>query len=200
MASQGLCGMPARTEERIKEQSVAFDNTMSELEPVFNEAAIAREVAEVARRISADFKGRDLVVVGVLKGAFIFMADLVRQISLDTFTIDFIRAASYGSETESSGSVRILKDIETDIEGRDVLIVEDILDTGHTLSCLIDVLRARRPGSIKVCTLIDKQERREADLTPDYACFKVEQGFLVGFGLDFDEAYRNLPGIFHLTM
>ena len=173
---------------------------MPDLIPVFDEEVIAREIAKIANQISSDFNGRDLVVVGVLKGAFIFMADLIRQLTLNSLAIDFVRIASYGDDTETTGCVRILKDIETDIEGKDILIIEDILDTGLTLNCLIEVLQARRPSSIKVCTLIDKRERRQVDLVPDYACFQVEQGFLVGYGLDYAEAYRNLPGIFHLNM
>ena len=173
---------------------------MPELIPVFDEDVIAQKISEMAKRISSDYNGRTLVVIGVLKGAFIFMADLIRQLSLEAFTIDFIRIASYGDETSSSGCVRILKDIESDIEGKDILILEDILDTGLTLNCLMEVMQARRPRSIKICTLIDKRERRQIDLDPDYACFQVEQGFLVGYGLDHAEAYRNLPGIFHLNM
>ena len=140
------------------------------------------------------------MAVGVLKGAFVFMADLIRKLTLPSFVIDFVRVASYGEGAETSGCVRILKDIETDIEGKDVLIIEDILDTGLTLNCLMEVLQARHPESIKICTLIDKQERRQIDLQPEYVCFQVEEGFLVGYGLDYAEAYRNLPGIFHLNM
>ncbi len=173
---------------------------MPDLIPVFDEAVIAQKIARVASQISSDYKGPDLVIIGVLKGAFVFMADLIRQLTLSSFTIDFIRVASYGNGAETSGRVRILKDIETDINGKDVLIIEDILDTGLTLNCLMEVLQARRPKSIKICTLIDKRERRKISLEPDYACFQVEQGFLVGYGLDYAEAYRNLPGIFHLNM
>lgn len=173
---------------------------MPELIPVFSKEVIAQKTAAVAKQITSDFNGRDLVVIGVLKGAFVFMADLIRQLDLDSFAVDFIRVASYGGGTESSGCVRILKDIETDIEGKDLLIIEDILDTGLTLNCLMEVLQARQPKMIKICTLIDKQERRQVEFTPDYACFQVEQGFLVGYGLDYAEAYRNLPGIYHLTM
>ena len=173
---------------------------MPDLIPVFDEDVIAQKIAAVAQQISTDYAGRDLVAVGVLKGAFVFMADLIRQLKLNCLAIDFIRVASYGDGAETSGCVRILKDIETDIEGKDVLIIEDILDTGLTMNCLVEVLQARHPKSIRVCTLIDKQERRQIELKPDYACFQVQQGFLVGYGLDYAEAYRNLPGIFHLNM
>lgn len=173
---------------------------MPELIPVLDKKSIAEKVAEMSRRISRDYQGADLVLVGVLKGAFIFMADLVRHIDGPQITVDFIQAASYGKGTESSGCVQILKDIQTDICGKDVLIVEDIVDTGITLAYLLNHLKQFRPKSVKICALIDKPERRQNDLRSDYVCFTIEKGFLVGYGLDYAEAYRNLPGVYHLKL
>jgi len=173
---------------------------MPELTPVLDKDAIARYVAEVAKKISDDYQDGDLVIIGVLKGAFVFMADLIRQLTLNSFTIDFIRLASYGDNTGPSGPVRIIHDVEADLAGKDVLIVEDIFDTGLTLTRLYQHLQAREPRSIKICALIDKGERRQTDLQPDYVCHKIDQGFLVGYGLDYAEAYRNLPGIFNLKL
>jgi len=173
---------------------------MPELIPVLDKDAIAKKVADVAKKISFDYADGDLVLIGVLKGAFVFLADLIRQLTLNTFTVDFVRLASYGSETESSGDICMLKDIETDIAGKDVLIVEDILDTGQTIAHLYEWLKLRQPRTIKVCTLIDKLERRNTDLQPDYACLQIDGGFIVGYGLDFAESYRNLPGLFHIKM
>ena len=173
---------------------------MPDLISVLDTDAIARRVADVAKQISIDYKDGDLVVVGVLKGALVFMADLIRQLTLNSFMIDFVRVASYGDATETSGEVRIVLDVETDIRGKDVLIVEDIVDTGLTLASLYRHLEKRRPRTIKICTLIDKAERRRTDLKPDYVCHQIDQGFLVGYGLDYAETYRNLPGIYNLKL
>jgi hypoxanthine phosphoribosyltransferase len=173
---------------------------MPELIPILNKDAIAQRVAEVARRISLDYSEADLVIVGVLKGAFVFLADLIRQLTLERFTIDFVRVASYGRDLETSGNITLSKDIETDINGKDLLIVEDILDSGLTLSHLITHFRRKNPKSIKICTLIDKRERRQVDLPADYICHTVTKGFLVGYGLDYAEAYRHLPGVFDLKL
>lgn len=173
---------------------------MPELIPVLDKDAIAQKVADVAKKISSDYADSDLVLIGVLKGAFVFLADLIRQLTLQRFTIDFVRVASYGRGSESSGDVRILKDIETDIAGKDVLIVEDILDTGLTMAYLVQKLKLRQPRTIKICTFIDKLERRQTDLHPDYVCHQIVQGFIVGYGLDYAEAYRHLPGLYHIKM
>jgi len=173
---------------------------MPELIPVLDKDAIARYVADVAKQISDDYQDGDLVIIGVLKGAFIFLADLIRQLTLNSFTIDFIRLASYGGSTEPSGMVQIISDIQVDVRGKDVLIVEDIFDTGLTLTHLCQHLQAREPRTIRICALIDKSERRQTDLQPDYICYKIDQGFLVGYGLDYAEAYRNLSGIFNLKL
>jgi hypoxanthine phosphoribosyltransferase len=175
-------------------------NNMPELILVLDKDAIAQKVSNAAKRISKDYQGADLMLVCVLKGAFVFMADLIRQIALDTFAIDFVRLCSYGDRTESSGRIRMLLDLESDIAGKDVLIVEDILDTGLTMDYLINQLQARQPRSVKTCVMIDKLERRQSKARPDYVCHTVEQGFLVGYGLDYAGAYRNLPEIYHLEI
>jgi hypoxanthine phosphoribosyltransferase len=172
---------------------------MPQLIPVLEKDLIAEKVAGIAGKISADYADGDLILVGVLKGAFVFLSDLARQLSIPS-QIDFIRVASYGAGSCSSGTISLSKDLEMDIEGKDVLIVEDIIDTGLTIRCLIDHLKSSRPRSVRVCTLIDKTERREIQFDPDYACHKVESGFLVGYGLDYAEDYRHLPGIYHLKL
>ena len=157
--------------------------------------AIARRVAELGELIGRDYAGRDVVVVGVLKGVFIFLADLVRAVPFPV-EVDFVRLYSYGGETTTSGEVHITKDVELPIKGRDVLIVEDIVDTGLTLAFLKQHLDSHRPRSLKICCLIDKKERREVEVPLDYVGFVVEQGFLVGYGLDCGEKGRTLPEIF----
>jgi hypoxanthine phosphoribosyltransferase len=173
---------------------------MPELILVLDKDAIARYVADVAKQISNDYRDGELVIIGVLKGAFVFMADLIRQLTLNSFTIDFIRLASYGDGMDPSGDVRIIHDIETDISGKDVLIVDDIFDTGSTMTRLYKHLQTRMPRSIKICTLIDKTGRRQTSLQLDYACHGIDEGFLVGYGLDYAEAYRHLPGLYNLKM
>ena len=173
---------------------------MPELISILDQDTIARKVADVAQKISKDYQNGELVIVGVLKGALVFMADLIRQLTLKCVTIDFVRISSYGNASDSSGEVKILYDLETDIQDKDILIVDDILDTGLTLAHLIQYLQKRQPRSIKICTLIDKFERRQNDIKPDYVCHKIDQGFLVGYGLDYAEAYRNLPGLFTLKL
>lgn len=173
---------------------------MSELIPALDKEAIARIVADLGRRISSDYKNRELVVIGVLKGAFVFLADLIRKIDGVDLSVDFVRTASYGSDSESSGQIQLSKDIEVEISGKDVLIVEDILDSGLTAAYLMEFFRQRKPKSIKFCAFIDKQERRQVDLQADYVGFSVERGFLVGYGLDYAEQYRNLPGVYELKL
>lgn len=156
-------------------------------------------VSDVAKRISSDCQGQELVLIGILKGAFIFLSDLIRKLTIP-IEIDFIGASSYETGTSSSGKVRLTKEIEIDVENKDILIVEDIIDTGLTLSFLMDYLKSCGPKSLKVCTLLDKRERRIADVKIDYACRVLESGFLVGYGLDYAEKYRHLPEIFHLKL
>lgn len=172
---------------------------MPELVPVFTKDEIQRMVGAAARRISRDYKGRNLVLVGVLNGAFMFLADLARELSIPV-QIDFVRVASYGAGTTSSGKLSLTKDLELDVHDKDVLIVEDIVDTGLTLSGLVDHLKSYGPLSVKICALIDKRERRERTVPVDYACQVVQEGFLVGYGLDYAEEYRSLPEIYHLKL
>ncbi len=170
---------------------------MLELIPVLKREEIEASTASVARQISSDYKGRPLVVVGVLKGAFIFLADLVRRITIPV-QVDFVRAASYGAGATSSGKIKLTKEIDIDIAGKDVLVVEDIVDSGLTLTYLMDCLKQFKPETVRVCTLLDKYERRQSKVKVDYACHTIEKGFLVGYGLDYNEAYRELPAIYHL--
>ncbi|MEZ4526893.1 MAG: hypoxanthine phosphoribosyltransferase [Desulfobacterales bacterium] len=172
---------------------------MPELIPVLKKNEIDELVADTARRISADYKDSELVLVGILKGAFIFLSDLVRHLSIPV-KIDFIRASSYGDKTSSSGKICLTKELETDIRDRDVLLVEDIVDTGLTLTFLIEYLKSFGPKSVKVCAFLDKRERREKEVAVDYVCRVMEEGFLVGYGLDYAEDYRALPEIYHLKL
>ena len=153
---------------------------------------LRRKVADLGKQISADYEGRDLLLVGVLKGAVFFLSDLMREISVPC-EVDFMAVASYGSATDSSGVVRILKDLDASIEGRDVLIVEDIVDSGLTLQYLLRNLRARGPASVEVCALLTKPERRKIELEARYVGFEIPDKFAIGYGLDHGERYRNLP-------
>jgi hypoxanthine phosphoribosyltransferase len=149
-------------------------------------------VAELGEEISADYAGRDLLLIGVLKGAVFFMADLMRHLTV-TCEVDFMAISSYGAATDSSGVVRILKDLDINIAGRDVLVVEDIIDSGLTLSYLMRTLEAREPASLEICALLTKPERREIDVPVRYVGFEIPNRFVIGYGLDFAERYRNLP-------
>lgn len=170
---------------------------MANLEILIGHTAIAARVVELGQRISTDYAGSELLVVGVLTGAFIFTADLVRVLNLP-LAVDFIRVASYGEGTCSSGTVCLTKDLECQVAGRHLLLVEDIVDTGRTLAWLRAHLLGRNPASLKVCALIDKRERREVEVQVDYVGFPVAEGFLVGYGLDCGGRFRQLPDICHL--
>ncbi len=159
---------------------------------LISENELAVRIEEMGKAMTKDYKEKDLFVVGVLKGANIFMSDLIRKIDLPMH-MDFMAVSSYGMSTESSGTVRILKDLDFSIEGKDVLIVEDIIDSGLTLKYLTRILMERKPSSLKICTLLDKPDRRKVDLIVDYIGFKIPDAFIVGYGIDFAEAYRNLP-------
>ena len=161
---------------------------------MLSEEEIKAKVYEIAKKIEEDFKGEELLIVGILKGASVFVSDLIRNIDLDV-NMDFMSVSSYGNSTESSGTVKILKDLDVDIEGRNVLIVEDIIDSGLTLSNLVAALNTRNPKSLKLCTLLDKPQRRKADIYVDYVGFVIEDKFIVGYGIDYAEKYRNLPYI-----
>ena len=161
-------------------------------EVLIDREALQRRIHELGEEISADYAGRDLLLVGVLKGAVFFMADLMRNLTIPC-EIDFMAISSYGDSTDSSGVVRILKDLDINIEGRDVLVVEDIIDSGLTLSYLMRNLEAREPATLEVCALMTKPERREIDVPVRYVGFEIPNRFVIGYGLDFAERYRNLP-------
>ena len=157
-------------------------------------AQIQARVAELGAQISADYSGKDLTVIGILKGSVLFMADLIRAISMP-LAIDFMAVTSYGASTKSSGNVRILKDLDSSITGRHLLIVEDIIDSGLTMQYLLNNVASRGAASLRVCTLLDKPERRLTDVRADYTGFAVPNEFVVGYGLDYNQMYRNLPDI-----
>ncbi len=160
-----------------------------------SEEQLKAKVTQLGAQISKDYEGKNLVLVSILKGSVVFMADLMRAITIPC-NIDFMVVSSYGgSNTTTSGLVKIIKDLDGDLSGKDVLIVEDILDTGVTLSNLVPMLRMRNPSSVKICTILDKPSRRKANIVPDYEGFQVPDEFVVGYGLDYDEKYRNLPYI-----
>jgi hypoxanthine phosphoribosyltransferase len=158
---------------------------------------IQAKVKELANQISLDYSGREPILIGILNGVVFFFADLVMEMNIPS-KIDFIRAASYGSGTSSSGTVKLTKDVEIPIQGKPVIIIEDIVDTGLTLKQIVKSLEEKNPESIKICALIDKLERRDEEIVIDYCGFQVEKGFLVGYGLDHDEQYRYLPDIYAL--
>lgn len=166
-------------------------------EEIISSLEVQARIEELGRRITLDYQGRQLVLLVVLNGAFIFAADLCRAIALD-LEIDFIRVASYGTATESSGTIRLLKEPSIDLAGKDVLLVEDIVDTGTTMAWMVEHFRQSGADTIRICTLIDKTERRTVPVTAAYIGFSCKQGFLVGYGLDHGEKYRNLPAIYSL--
>jgi len=167
------------------------------MELLFSREEIASQVRRLGMEISRDYADREVLLVGVLKGSFLFFADLARAIT-SSVQIDFVRLASYGSETQSSGIVEVRKDVELPMRGRNVIIVEDIVDSGYTLEVLCHRLSLRQPESLKVCTLIDKRGRREVAVPIDYVGMVLDDGFVVGYGLDHDERFRNLSEIFLL--
>ena len=163
-------------------------------EVLIPETELERRIAELAEAVRADYHGRDLVLVGVLKGAIMFITDLARRVALP-LEMDFMAVSSYGNATQSSGVVRITKDLDSSIEGRNVLVVEDIVDSGMTLRYLLENLRSRNPASLRVCALLDKRVPRKADVDVEYVGFQIPDRFVVGYGLDYAEHYRNLPYI-----
>ncbi len=163
-------------------------------ETLFSEEELKTRVEEIARQIERDYEGKEVMLIGVLRGSFVFMADLCRAIRLPC-TLDFMAVSSYGSGTTSSGQVQITKDLSEDITGRHIIVVEDILDTGNTLFYLLNLLQHRHPASIKLCALLDKPDRRTKPVHADYSGFTIPDAFVVGYGLDYAEKYRNLPYI-----
>jgi len=172
------------------------NNEISEI--LITEEEIKNKITELGKKISKDYKGKNLILVGILRGAVIFMADLARKISIP-MVFDFIAISSYGAETKSSGVVRILKDLDANIKGKDVLIVEDIVDTGLTLDYLLRMLKSRKPSSIKVCTFLTKTARRKVNVKVDYSGFDIPNKFVVGYGLDYAGKFRNVPYVFTLN-
>jgi len=172
---------------------------MPEFIPVLKKDDIGKMVVAVARKISSDYKDRELILIGVLKGSFVFLSDLIRNLSIPV-KVDFVGVSSYSDKTSSSGKIQLTKSIEIDIKNKNVLVVEDIVDSGLTLAWLIDYLMSFEPKAVNICTLIDKRERRKTQIQIDYTCHVVQEGFLVGYGLDYAEDYRNLPEIYHLKL
>ena len=169
-----------------------FDNDIQEV--LFSEEQLKNRVREIAQQITADYQGKEIMLISVLRGSFVFMADLCRAIDLPC-TLDFMAVSSYGKGTKSSGQVQITKDLSEDITGRHIIVVEDILDSGNTLSYLLKILEHRHPASIRLCTLLDKPDRRVKPVEVHYSGFTIPDAFVVGYGLDYAEKYRNLPYI-----
>ena len=169
-----------------------FDNDIQEV--LFSEEQLKNRVQEIARQITADYAGKEIMLISVLRGSFVFMADLCRAIDLPC-TLDFMAVSSYGKGTKSSGQVQITKDLSEDITDRHIIVVEDILDSGNTLSYLLKILENRHPASIRLCTLLDKPDRRVKPVQVHYSGFTIPDAFVVGYGLDYAEKYRNLPYI-----
>ena len=167
--------------------------------PLIPQKEIEKRVREIGARISADYEGRELVMICVLKGAYIFFADLVRNIHVPV-SVDFMMVSSYGVRTKSSGSVKIISDLSTDISGKDVLLIEDIVDSGLTLNYLYETVKSKEPRSVKLCALLDKVERRKFDIPIEYIGFTVPTKYVIGYGLDYQDKYRNLPYIAVLDM
>ncbi len=171
----------------------------AELKTVIDSATLQKRVAELGAQISAHYAGQPLVAVCVLKGAFLFFADLVRHIKNDALEIDFLRLASYGGGTSRGGRTTFSKDLEVDVAGKHVLLVEDVVDTGHSVLFLLEQLAGRGAKSVRVCTAVDKHERREVDLKVDFAGFPLQKGFIVGYGMDYAEKYRELDAVYELV-
>jgi hypoxanthine phosphoribosyltransferase len=164
---------------------------------LITEEEILKRAKEIGQQITQDYQGQEVLFIGILKGAVLWLSDVIKNVELDT-KIDFMAVSSYGAETKTSGIVRIIKDLDTGIEGKNVIIVEDIIDSGITLNYLKGYLQGRMPKSLKICTLLDKPAGRRTDIKADYTGFEVEDIFIVGYGLDYDQKYRNLPYISYL--
>lgn len=164
------------------------------IDELLSEEEVDKKIKELGEQISKDYEGKEVHLVCVLKGGSFFMCELAKRITVPV-SLDFMSVSSYGSGTSSSGTVKIVKDLDESIEGKDVLVVEDIIDSGRTLSYLLELLKDRKPNSLKLCTLLDKPERRVVDVNIDYTAFCVPDKFVVGYGLDYDQKYRNLPYI-----
>lgn len=172
---------------------------MPEFISVITKEEIQEKIAILACKISEDYQGKNLILIGVLKGAFIFLSDLARALTIPV-QIDFVRASSYGDSMVSSGRIELTHDVQIDLKGKHVILIEDIVDSGNTISYLKDYLLSKGPETVKVCAFIDKHERRETDICVDYCCLMTKEGFLVGYGLDYAENYRQLQGIYHIIL
>ncbi len=161
---------------------------------LFSEEEVDARIRQMGEQISRDYAGREVHLICVLKGGSFFMCELAKRITVPVY-LDFMSVSSYGSETKSSGVVKIVKDLDAPLAGKDVIVVEDIVDTGHTLSYLLEMLKGREPASLKLCTLLDKPDRREVEVPVDYTGFVIPDKFIAGYGLDYDQKYRNLPYI-----
>jgi len=162
---------------------------------LIDEGSLAKRVSEMAGRINADYEGKRLTVVGILKGSFVFIADLMRRITLENVEVDFMKVSSYGPFTDAMDAISVTQDLDADVRDKHVLIVEDILDTGRTIAFLLGTLKARGPASVKVCALMDKPGRRLVEIEADYTGFRIPDEFVVGYGLDYAQKYRHLPYI-----
>lgn len=171
----------------------------NKIETLISKEELAARVAELGKQIEKDYQGKDLVCVGLLKGSVVFMTDLIKTINLD-LKIDFMKVSSYGNGTDSTGVVKILKDVDEEVTGKDVLLIEDIVDTGLTLANVKEFMWKKRPNSIKICTLLDKPSRRKTDVKAEYIGFEIPDAFVIGYGLDYAEHYRNLPYVGVLTL
>ena len=171
----------------------------NKIETLISEEKLAARVAELGKQIEKDYQGKDLVCVGLLKGSVVFMTDLIKTINLD-LKIDFMKVSSYGNGTDSTGIVKILKDVDEEVTGKDVLLIEDIVDTGLTLANVKEFMWKKKPNSIKICTLLDKPSRRKTDVKAEYVGFEIPDAFVIGYGLDYAEHYRNLPFVGVLTL
>ena len=178
--------------ERNRRQKIMSNDVIGTV--MITEEEIAAKAVEIGKRIEADYAGKEVILVGILRGAVMWMADVMKNVNLD-MVIDFMAVSSYGSSTKTSGVVRINKDLNTDIEGKHVIIVEDIVDSGVTLNYLVGYMQSRGAESVKICALLDKPEGRRVDIDVDYFGFTVDDRFIVGYGLDYDQKYRNLPYI-----
>ena len=172
---------------------------MNKIETLISKEQLETRVTELAKQIEKDYQGKDLICVGLLKGSVVFMADLIKHIDLD-LAIDFMKVSSYGGGTDSTGVVKILKDVDEEVTGKDVLLVEDIVDTGLTIANVKEFMAKKRPNSVRVCTLLDKPSRRKTDVKAEYVGFEIPDAFVIGYGLDYAEHYRNLPYVGILTL
>ena len=161
---------------------------------LISEQDVNERILEISKKINEDYQGKEIHMICVLKGGVFFMCELAKRITVPV-SFDFMSVSSYGDDTKSSGVVRIVKDLDQPLEGKDVIVVEDIIDSGRTLSYLLEILKQRKPASLRLCTLLDKPDRRESDVKVDYTCFEIPDEFVVGYGLDYAQKYRNLPYI-----